>query len=271
MKLLFYTDSIIIGIYLETEQVTFYAIPTMILQYLEQFVWAFIAVLLPIISGLEALGNKKANSSIYQLGTKYALLGCSPIFLVLFVAGDDFIGLWMGAEYKEQSGEVMHILLIGYIFFLAQLTAHGILKGLSKHKILAVLLSAEALFNLGLSQYLAPIYGINGVAMGTVIPLIVINVFLLPLFTCRQLKINYFSYVARSYLVPLGSLFLFLVLLTIIDFRVDTFLDLIILSLLTLVIFYAYCFFIHLDQELKIKIINIYLKIRFADRAKNEK
>jgi O-antigen/teichoic acid export membrane protein len=175
MKLLFYTDSIIIGIYLETEQVTFYAIPTMILQYLEQFVWAFIAVLLPIISGLEALGNKKANSSIYQLGTKYALLGCSPIFLVLFVAGDDFIGLWMGAEYKEQSGEVMHILLIGYIFFLAQLTAHGILKGLSKHKILAVLLSAEALFNLGLSQYLAPIYGINGVAMGTVIPLIVIN------------------------------------------------------------------------------------------------
>ena len=44
LKILFSTDSMVIGALLSVEQVTFYAIPAMIVEYLEKIIWAVIAV-----------------------------------------------------------------------------------------------------------------------------------------------------------------------------------------------------------------------------------
>ncbi len=251
MKIVFYTDSIVIGAILDVSQVTFYAIPTMLMQYLEQFIWAIIAVLLPIISAQDALGKNQNNSMMYKVGTKYAMLLCTPIFLVLYFAGSAFISLWMGEQYKTPSGQVLQILLIGYFFFLAQLIAHGILKGLSKHKILAILLSIEAVANLGLSLYLGPIWGIVGVALGTTIPLLIINVIAVPYFTCKELNTNYFQYMVTSCLYPVMSVLLFYFGLSYIDIQITNYTELAGFSVAVLITFFVYSFFVHFEPEHK--------------------
>ncbi len=249
MKIIFYTDSIVIGAVLDVSQVTFYSIPTMLMQYLEHFIWAIIAVLLPIISAQDALGKNDNNARMYRVGTKYAMLLCAPVFLVLYFAGSNFIGMWMGEQYKEPSGQVLQVLLIGYFFFLAQLIAHGILKGMSKHKILAILLSIEAVANLGLSLYLGPIWGIVGVALGTTIPLLLINVIAIPYFTCKELNTNYLNYIITSCLYPVLSVVLFYIGLSYIDIQINNYLELAGFSVAVLIVFFIYSFIFHFEPE----------------------
>jgi O-antigen/teichoic acid export membrane protein len=251
MKIVFYTDSVVIGAVLDVSQVTFYAIPTMLMQYLEQFIWAIIAVLLPIISAQDAVGKNENNARMYNVGTKYAMLLCAPIFLVLYFSGSSFIGLWMGEQYKIPSGNVLKILLIGYFFFLAQLIAHGILKGLSKHKILAILLSIEAVANLGLSLHLAPMLGINGVALGTTIPLLIINVIAVPYFTCKELGTHWGNYLIKYCLYPVLSVVLFYFGLNQLNYEVAGYFDLAVFSLAVFIVFFVYSLFVHFETEHK--------------------
>lgn len=203
LKILFYTDSVVIGSLITVNEVTFYAIPATLIDYMEKFIWAIVAVLIPIISSQDAVSeNKKNNESLYILGTKYTYMLSLPIIFVLFTVGDDFISMWMGKEYGIRCMWVLKILLIGYTVSLSQLIAQGILKGISKHKMLAYMLIIAAVANLSLSVVLSKRFGIEGVAIGTMLPLIIVNGIFIPLYTCRELNMKYVYYLRNSYLKP---------------------------------------------------------------------
>lgn len=198
LKLLFYTDSVVIGARIGVAQVAFYAIPSSLLDYMEKFVWSMISVLVPMISANEATGEGGANERLYITGTRYTLLISMPVVIALYFYGGDFITLWMGPEFGERSLWVLRLLLIGFGFSFSQLIAHGILKGISKHKVLAYILALEALANLGMSVALAGPYGIEGVAVGTLVPLVAASACIIR-YTCRLLGIGIRSYLARAY------------------------------------------------------------------------
>ncbi|TKB07407.1 oligosaccharide flippase family protein [Desulforhopalus sp. IMCC35007] len=200
LKVLFFTDSIVIGSLLSVASVTFYVIPVTLMQYLERFVYSAISVFTPIISVNDALGYYGKNQQLYVLGSKYSVLACAPILFVLYTNGDSFISLWMGTEYGEKGGGVIKILSVGYFFAMSQVIASSILKGVSKHKAFAYILAIEAIVNLGLSVLLIKYYGINGVAFGTTVPLVVTNLVIVPLYTCYVLKIDFFKYICEVYL-----------------------------------------------------------------------
>lgn len=198
LKLLFYTDSVVIGSMIGAAEVTFYTIPSTLLDYLEKLVWAMIAVLVPVISANEATGEEKANASLYVAGTRYSLLVGMPIVISLYFYGDDFIRIWMGPEIANRSHWVLKLLIIGFGLATSQLIAHGILKGISRHRVLAYILAVEALANLGMSIALAKPYGIEGVAVGTMVPLIAASLAII-FYTCRVLRMNAWMYMIRAY------------------------------------------------------------------------
>jgi O-antigen/teichoic acid export membrane protein len=249
LKILFSTDSIVIGALISVEDVTFYAIPAMIVENLQKLVWAVVAVLIPIISSREATGNGKDNRTLYVLGTKYTLLLCSPIIIVLIIVGDDFIRIWMGESYSEPSSTVLSLLLLGYIFSLSQMISQGILKGISKHKVLAIIFCVQALFNLILSVLLAPTYGIYGVAFGTAFPLLITNIFIVPFFTCKVLKLEYFSYILNSMFKPIFPIFILFILLYSLDIHVSNYIELFSFSLLIVLLIGLYTIIFQLEKE----------------------
>lgn len=251
LKILFSTDSIVIGALVSVEGVTFYAIPAMIVEYMEKLVWAVIAVLIPIISTREAVGDSKENTRLYVLGTKYTLLLCSPIIIVLFIAGDDFIRIWMGSAYEEPSSKVLNILLIGYIFSISQLIAQGILKGISKHKALAIIFCVQAIANLVLSIFLAPEYGIYGVAFGTSIPLLIANVFIVPYFTCKELGLRYSKYILNGMIKPIAPILIMFFIINSYNIQIDNYIELIGFSSLIVILVALYIFMFQLEKEYK--------------------
>ena len=231
-----WTDSIVIGRFISVSEVIFYAIPASLLDYLEKFIWAMIAVLIPIISSREAVGDN-SNKRLYIVGTKYSLILSFPIIFVLFTVGDDFIAMWIGEEYGLRSMWVLKILIIGYVLSFSQLIAHGILKGVSRHKVLAYILIVEAFVNLVLSIILAKPFGIEGVALGTTLPLIVVNLIIIPLYTCKVLNIEFSSYIWKSYSGPLLLLLILAIIYSIYPIHVSNYSQLVLFASFVLSVF----------------------------------
>jgi len=226
LKILFYTDNIVIGRMISVSYVTFYTIPATLLEYSEKFLWTVTMVLIPVISASDAVGDHEKIEGIYHDVSKYSLLLSLPVVFVLYTKGPDFISIWMGEEYGNRATWLLRILLIGYGFSFPQTIAHGILKGISKPKFYAYVLIVEAVANLIISVILAPIYGIEGVALGTTIPLIIVNTIVVPVYMCRVLQINIFHYVWAAYSKPSLCLFILAILSNYFSITVLTYFDL---------------------------------------------
>jgi O-antigen/teichoic acid export membrane protein len=116
-----------------------------------------------------------------------------PILVTLLVRGHSFIGLWMGPQYAESSGTVLVILAIALLFSMTSNTASAIAYGVEKHKKLAKWAIGEAIANLSLSIVLAHFFGIYGVAIGTLIPSLVVHVILFPRYASQLVGIGTFE------------------------------------------------------------------------------
>ena len=208
-RIIFLTDSVVISRFLGNSEVTFYMIPASLLEYVAKIVGSISGAFVPVISAHDAVGNQAKNRILYVMVTRYILAISLPILFVLFTVGGDFIGIWMGTAYQARSVSVLRILLSGYVVAFPQWISYGMLGGTSKHQFLAYALTLEALANLGLSIALAPRYGIEGVAIGTAIPLALFNLLIIPIYTCHVLKLSFFDYLWQSHARPfLGACFL---------------------------------------------------------------
>lgn len=254
-KLLYYTDSIVIGSMIGLSAVTYFAIPSTLVDYLGKFLWAMIAVLVPIISANEQTGEGVRNQELYVTGTKYTLMVGMPVIIVLYFFGEDFIRLWMGAKIGEHSRWVLRILLIGYTFSFSQLIAHGILKGISKHRVLAYILSVDALSNLLLSLFLAKKWGIEGVAFGTMLPMLISSVIII-IYSCRVLNMKFWHYIYNGYIgAALGAVAAVLLIMYIGE-SAKSYMELIIKSMLVSVIYMSVAVPIGLKKQHREMIYN---------------
>lgn len=257
IKIMFFTDSVVIGSMISVSEVTFYAIAMSLMTYLEQFSITGISVLTPIISSNEAIGDSDKNVVIYTICSRYSLGLILPILFVLYTKGDIFIGLWMGPEYSSRCGMLIKILSVSYLFYLSQTIAVELLKGISRHKILAIILIAEAFLNLVLSIFLANLYGITGVAFGTAIPLIIANLFAIPLYTCMVLKISYWRYICESY----GKIIIFTLLLAVFInsiqiFDISSYSTLFLYAFLILTIYIIFTYIVIIEPHHKLIFLN---------------
>jgi O-antigen/teichoic acid export membrane protein len=142
-----------------------------------------------------------------------------PILVTLLVRGDNFIGVWMGPQYSRTSGIVLSILATALLFSLPNAPASSIALGIGKHKTIAKWAIGEAVANLSLSVVLARIFGIYGVAVGTLVPSLVVNLCFWPRYVTNLVKINY-----RQVLVTVwGPLLLSVVPFAAASYLVDVF------------------------------------------------
>jgi len=194
-----YTDNLVVGAFTSATAVTFYAIGGSLIMYARQIVGAMTTTFGPLASTFEAQGKEHDLRRLLIQGTRAALLVSLPIELALFVRGETFISLWMGAQYARPSGTVLRILLISLVVCTGSAAAGGIVYGMEKHKRLAKWAVAEAVANLGLSIFLVRRIGISGVAWGTTIPSLIIEVFYWPPYICHLVDMRVGSYLWQTW------------------------------------------------------------------------
>ncbi len=170
VQLVYQTDNLVVGAFVSTAAVTFYAIANSLCRYVTQVISSMSSTFTPAASSYEALGDTNGLLQLYRNGTRGMMLVSLPIMVTLIIRGSSFIGLWMGAQYAHISGTVLIILCIPLFFFFANQTAAAIAFGIEKHKTMAIWAIGEGVANLVLSVVLVHWYGIYGVAFGTLVP-----------------------------------------------------------------------------------------------------
>ncbi len=199
IQVTYYTDNLVVGAFLSPSAVTLYAIGGLLIGYARQIVSSMTTTFTPLASTFEAEGNFENLRRLVIHGTRAALIVSLPIEVALALRGHTFIRLWMGEQYAQPSGTVMQILLLSVVFASANTTSGGIVYGMEKHKRIAYWAIGEAVANFVLSVILVRRIGIYGVAWGTTIPSVIIELLLWPRFICKLVVMPVRTYLWQTW------------------------------------------------------------------------
>lgn len=209
-KIVLVSDAIIIGIFMPVASVTFYAIAGSLIGYLRSLVIATAQVFNPLTSHYASLKDNARVQQVLIRGSRLSIFISLPVIAAYVIMGREFIGLWMGAEYMQQAGDVLIILAVIYLFSSPHHVISSVLYGLSQHRLLSYLRIAEAIINLTLCIILVQKLGLIGVAIGTAIPHVIMTAIVLPILVTRTVKLPLWQYFYGAYSGPLLAIIPFI-------------------------------------------------------------
>jgi O-antigen/teichoic acid export membrane protein len=190
-QLIYQSDNLVVGAFVSASAVTFYSIGNSLCRYTQQVVSAMTMTFTPAASTYEAAGDKSSLRALYYNGTRATLALSLPLVITMIIRGRSFIGVWMGPQYSKASGTVLAILATGLLFSLQNDTSAAITWGVEKHKETAKWAIGEAVANLTLSIVLARKIGIYGVAIGTLVPNLFVQLVLWPRYVSQFVDVSY--------------------------------------------------------------------------------
>src|SRR5262249_46752196 len=100
-QLIFYSDSVVIGIYLGSGAITPYAIAGSLINYGRNAVGLATDTFYPAASRMDAERNMAGLGKLLILGTRIALMVALPLCLGFIFLGRQFITSWMGKAYAS--------------------------------------------------------------------------------------------------------------------------------------------------------------------------
>lgn len=195
-QLRFCVDGWVVAAVVGVSAVTHYAIASRLAFSVMGLIIASLGILSPWFSQLLGSGAHKEMRRTFDFGTRVSAALTTLTGVILLLYGRAFIAQWMGAAYTDAFLPLC-VLMTAVAVAVAQQPSVSYLYGVSKHGMLAAVTLAEGAVNLVLSIFLGSRYGMIGVALGTLIPMLVSKVIVLPMYTCRQLDVPVFEYFLR--------------------------------------------------------------------------
>jgi len=187
--LIFFTDTVVIGIVLGPLAVVPYQIGLRIAQMIRAPIAQIGDVILPKAGELHARNAKWELGQLAAKGMGLAFLLSAGFLIGAYYFGNLLIQTWIGKGYTN-SYTVLVLLIASQLVSLPMVVARNALVGMGRVRRQAFIDLSEAALNLILSLVLIRYWGIIGVAWGTVIPLIGIELFVLLPYAMRELEIS---------------------------------------------------------------------------------
>ncbi len=196
-KLNYSTDAIVIGAFMGTSAVAIWAVAQRLIEIVQRLTDQLNAVLFPVVVDSSTVQRADRLQKILVQGTRLSLAMVVPLATVLGLLARPLIMVWVGPQFSE-SVNVLYILSVVVAVRVGNATSSVILKGADLHKFLAFANLSMALGNLVLSVLLVRVYGLIGVAIGTLIPILVIAAFVVFPKACRRVGLSVWTVVLSS-------------------------------------------------------------------------
>jgi O-antigen/teichoic acid export membrane protein len=210
-QLVYSTDTIVVGMVLGARAVVPYNIALRLCHFLRKPVSQIGDVCMPKAGELHATSQSRKLQQLVERGLGVSFLLTTGAYIGAAFFGDDLITRWVGPGY-ESSHHLLIILLGAQVVALPVSMLRSVMFGMGHVKGPSLMYLAEAIFNLLLSVALAETLGLTGVALGTAIPVIVIELFILLPYFFRVLRIEPSHLVRNSLgpqLLPLVALWIY--------------------------------------------------------------
>ncbi len=161
-------DTTVVG-HFDFKATGYYAVAASPNNFILLMIGAIFGPLMPAVSALAAVGDRKGIATLTLRTTRYCALLLVLIGLAFLLYGYQILSIWVGPEYARHSAPLLQLLVIANMVRLCVLpyTIIVVGNGLQRYGFLAAL--TEAFVNLGASILLGSRYGAIGVAAGTLI------------------------------------------------------------------------------------------------------
>ena len=185
-KLIYETDSIVIGFSLGATFVVPYAIGLRLCDMIRAPIGQIGEVFLPRAGELQETSRHSELRSLVSKGMGVAFLLSAGFFIGAWYFGGLLIEAWMPKPYPES--HTIFVILVGAQMIALPVTIlHMVLVGMGEVRVPSLLRLSAAILNLVLSLILVRILGIVGVALGTLIPILLLDLCVLLPYGARQI------------------------------------------------------------------------------------
>src|SRR5262245_13009588 len=188
-KLNYSTDAIVVGAFLGTTAVAIWAVAQRLIEVVQRITDQLNAALFPVVVDSSTVSQQDRLQTILIQGTRLSLGMVVPVATVLGLTARPLVMVWVGPKFAA-SVNVIYILSIVVALRVGNATSAVILKGSDCHKFLAFSNLGMAVGNIVLSILLAPMYGLIGVAIGTLIPMVVTATLVVFPAACRRVGLS---------------------------------------------------------------------------------
>jgi O-antigen/teichoic acid export membrane protein len=180
-------DTVVVGLVVSVPAAGVYAVGQRLTLALEQLIEPLTKSFFPHSSSLSAGEDHDGLRRSLVVGTRLSLAIAAPIALALGFLAGPLLDLWLGASSDFGDAATVVVLLAAAVT-IGALTRTGLLmlQGTGQVRVPAFIVAAEAVLNLVLSVVLAHEMGLDGVALGTLIAVVVVNLGVLYPYMCRQ-------------------------------------------------------------------------------------
>ncbi|MAZ66048.1 MAG: hypothetical protein CMF25_02965 [Kangiellaceae bacterium] len=183
-KLRFSVDNIVVGAFMGFSAVSHYNIASRLAEYFIMAIGSLLGVMTPVFTRLHS-ENKLDEMRHYFIQTsRVGVVLTSVIGGVAMVFALPFISLWMGPDYLDALWPFI-VLISGLVLGGMQIPSVNLLYATATHRFYAAATSVEAVANLILSLIFIHYWGLLGVALGTMVPILITKVLVQPRYVCR--------------------------------------------------------------------------------------
>jgi len=201
--ILLQTISIILVSAIGPAALAVFARPMALTRHIKTFMTKFTLMLTPTTGSMQGAGDIKAIQALFITTTKLSFAFALPSLGFLVIYGDMILRYWMGPEYAYWP--LIIVLAIGQLLPLGQDTSLRILMGMNQHGRISLFafVAIFVLFGMGLLFTGVNDWELTTAALLFVIPMNIVYGLVVPIYTCRELKVSWNSYIYSSLLQPL--------------------------------------------------------------------
>jgi O-antigen/teichoic acid export membrane protein len=190
------TDNILIGRLLDLKMVTAYSVVFLPIMAVSKIFQQISDVFFPVLTDNYTKSDYKRLHFYFTETSFLSMTGYTAVALGIACFGQDLMALWVGQE-QFAGNRTMWVLLM-FFWFQTFMHCHALLlMSAGKVKPIVQLNITEAIANFGLSIVLINYIGILGVALGSLLSIILTNYCFLPVYSAKILKIHHFQLIVR--------------------------------------------------------------------------
>jgi O-antigen/teichoic acid export membrane protein len=190
-------DNIVISAVLGVVFVTAFAIASRLTSILRGIVITLFSTMTPTITALHAERRAETLRSMFVLSSKLAMGMALLLGIELAFFGRSFIALWAGKQVVVDQATFWSLTGILAVNVFTQ-PAFFLIVATSKHRTYSYLCLAEGTLNLALSYWWVHVWGVRGVALGTLVSQIVFSGVYLPWAATRIVVLPYLRTLTQS-------------------------------------------------------------------------
>jgi O-antigen/teichoic acid export membrane protein len=204
----FYSDSAVIAAVLNVSLVTPFNVATRLIECFKSVVIAAGGPVFGAMTELDGGNRQKDLQELLLRSTRLLALLSILGGVLLLVDGRALLRLWVGKEVAS-AYSVVAVLAFGYMINLAQHPTLLIVIAKGRHGPLGWWTIAEGIANIVLSVIWGISHGLLGVAMGTIVPMLLVKIFVQPWYALKAAEVGAWEYLSKGLARPLvvGLLF----------------------------------------------------------------